>query len=219
MEIDSMPLFQAIKKGDLPAVEEILKRQPDIAGIADAGGMSAVLTALYYSQPAIADALINAGAPLNLFEASAAGRIDQVREYLSKAPRQVNAWSADGFQPLGLASFFGHTALAAYLLENGAEVNSSSHNLLNVQPLHSAAAGDHVEIVRLLIEHGADVNARQGEDFSPLHSAAQNGSVEMIRILLKNGADMHAQDSQGRLPLDLAVESGHQEAARLLGEE
>jgi ankyrin repeat protein len=194
-----------------------LENDPDLAGARDAGGLSAVLTALYYGFPDIADLLIERGAPLNLFEASAAGRVDAVRETLDAAPRQVNAWAPDGFQPLGLASFFGHTELARLLVERGAEINSPSHNLLNVQPLHSAVAGQHLEIAALLLDHGADANARQGEGFVPLHSAAQNGQIAMIELLLAHGADPRVKNDAGKTPREIALESGHLDAAELLG--
>lgn len=215
MQIESTPLFDAIKKGDRASLESILATHPDYAEARDPGGLSAVLTAVYYGQPGLADLLITYGAPVNLFEACAVGRIDIVREYLDAAPVRVNAWAPDGFQPLGLACFFGHTDLAAFLLEHGAEVQSPSHNLLNVQPINSAVAGQHIDITRLLLEHGADVNARQGEGFTPLHGAAQNGQLEMIQLLLDYGGDPNKLTDNGKSPADLAIEAGYPDAARL----
>ena len=211
-----LEFFNAIKSGSQRVVEEMLIQQPHLAGARDMGGMSAVLTALYYQEPEIATLLIEYGAPLNLFEASAAGRIDTVGEILDAAPAQVNAWAPDGFQPLGLACFFGHSGLVELLLARGAEVRSSSHNLLNVQPLHSAVAGQHLEIARLLLEAGADANARQGENFTPLHGAAQNGQIEMIQLLLVHGADPRAANDEGKTAFDIAHEAGHPQAAALV---
>jgi uncharacterized protein len=216
MEIHLVPFFHAVKQGDRPTVEAMLAENPQLAGMRDQSGLSAVLAALYYQQPEIADLLIDRGAPLNLFEAAAAGRIAVVREILDQAPDRVNARAADGFQPLGLACFFGHTALAEFLLERGAEVSAPSSNLLNVQPIHSAAAGQHLEIVRLLLDHGADPNARQADGYTPLHSAAQNGQAAMVRLLLEHKADRYAENSEGITPVDLARQAGHEEAVALL---
>lgn len=213
---NSLDFFNAIKKGDIHTVDAMTAQDPDYAGARDMGGTSAVLTAIYYQHPEIADLLIERGAPLSLFEATAAGRLDIVREILTAAPRQVNSWSPDGFQPLGLACFFGHRDLVEYLLSIGAEVNSPSHNLLAVQPINSAVAGQHLEITRMLLEHGADPNARQGEDFTPLHGAAQNGQVAMIQLLLDHGADPSAITEKGKRPVDYAIEGGHEGAVKLL---
>jgi ankyrin repeat protein len=216
MESSTDSLFSAVKQGDLKAVEEILKHNPDLVKAKDSSGLSAVLTAMYYGQPAVADWLIEHGAPLDVFEACAAGKLDQARDLIDKTPSLVNAWAPDGFQPLGLACFFGYTTIVDMLLKRGAQVNSPSQNPLKVQPLNSAVAGQHMEIARLLLGHGADANARQGEDFTPLHGAAQNGQAAMIRLLLEYGANPSAKDARGRTPADLAVESGHPEVVQFL---
>lgn len=208
--------FEAIKQGDLQSIEVLLAQDPNLVKFHDANGNSAVLTAAYYQQPAVLTCLITHNAPLNLFEACAAGQIDAARVILDQQPEQVNAWASDGFQPLGLACFFGHTAIVDLLLTRGAEVNSPSRNGLRVQPLNSAVAGQHLDIARLLLDHGADPNARQGEDFAPLHGAAQNGQVEMIQLLLAHGADPHLNNMDGKTPHDYAVENGHTQAAELL---
>lgn len=208
--------FDAIKNGQQKTVEEMLAQEPGLASAVDQDGMSAVLTAAYYQEPEIVHLLIQNGAALNLFEASAAGQVDAVREILDAAPEQVNAWAPDGFQPLGLACFFGHTALVELLLDRGADVASASRNPLNVQPINSAVAGQHIEITRLLLEHGADANARQGEQVTPLHAAAQNGQIEMIQLLLEHGADPRAGDGNGKPAYLYAVEAGHPQAAQLI---
>lgn len=214
--------FSAIAAGDQPAVEEMLRRDPGLASARNEQCQSAVLFASYNQQPTLVDLLIQtlraSNAPLDIFEASAAGDIDTVRSLIEKDPSLANQWADDGFQPLGLASFFGHRDIVAFLLEHSAEVNSASRNDMHVMPLHSAAARPDVEIARLLVEHGADVNAKQADDFTPLHAAAQNGSMELVDLLLVHGADPTARLSDGMLPRDLARQAGHTDvAARLEG--
>ncbi len=216
MEQTASFFFDSIKKGDHLAVEALLAQNPELVTAVDSSGTSAVLTSIYYGQPSITQLLIRHGAPLNLFEASAAGQIEVVQEILDASPEQVNAWAPDGFQPLGLACFFGHTPLVELLLARGAEVNSPSRNALRVQPLNSAVAAQNLDIARLLLEHGADANARQGEDFTPLHAAAQNGQIEMIHLLLEHGADPAVRSANGKTPYDLAIEAGHMDAAELV---
>src|SRR5439155_4037813 len=79
----------------------------------------------------------------------------------------ANAWAEDGFQPLGLASFFGHVDTARVLVEGGADVNSASRNDFKVMPLHSAcAAGDpdtRYELAKLRSEERR-VGKRRGLD-------------------------------------------------------
>src|SRR5205814_6319655 len=66
--------------------------------------MSDVLRAIYRGDGDEAERLA-AGRELDVFEASALGRADRVRELVAADPSLVNAYGDDGFHPVGLASF------------------------------------------------------------------------------------------------------------------
>ncbi len=155
--------------------------------------MSELLQAIYRGDLARADELLASDPELDVFEAAAIGRTARLSELLDEDSSLANAWADDGFQPLGLASFFGHVDAARFLVEHGAEVNSASRNDLQVMPLHSAAAtGDpdvRYELAKLLLEHGADPNARQQDDFTPLMAADQNEDDRLRALLVEHGAD------------------------------
>ena len=206
----------AVKEGNLPLVKQMAARHPVFVNTKAPSGVSAVMLATYFGESAIAEYLIKQGAVLDIFDAAATGRVNRVRELISEDSSRANAYSVDGFQPLGLASFFGHFDVVEYLLQSGAEVNSLSKNSQQVMPLHSSVAGQHLEVSRILLEHGADVNAKQADDFSPLHEAVQNGQVEMVQLLLLHGADRYAQKSDGETPVTMADEKGFSEVAALL---
>lgn len=154
--------------------------------------MSELLQAVYQGNQARVDELLAAGPDLDVFEASAVGRTDRLRELLDGDPSLANAWADDGFQPLGLACFFGHVDAVRLLVERGAEVNSASRNDLEVMPLHSAAATGNPEVryelAKLLLEHGADANARQQDDFTPLMAADHHGDERLRTLLVEHGA-------------------------------
>jgi ankyrin repeat protein len=207
--------ISAIKKGDRAKVEELLAADGNLSGT-NQDGLSAVLTAMYYGQSGIARLLVQRGAPLSLFEAAAVGDLPTVQRAIQQDPQSANAFAPDGFQPLGLAAFFGNIEVAEFLLAHGADPNTASQNGLHVQPLNSAAAGMHLEIARALLAHGADPNARQEGNFTPLHSAAQNGQIEMLQLLLDAGADPMAANDKGDTPLSLAQEQGHSAVVKML---
>jgi uncharacterized protein len=154
--------------------------------------MSELLQAIYRGDQARVDELLAANPELDVFEASAVGRTDRLRELLDENPDLANAWAGDGFQALGLASFFGHVEAARLLVERGAEVNSASRNDMKVMPLHSAAAtsepSTRYELAKLLLEHGADPNARQQDDYTPLMAADQHGDERLRKLLVDHGA-------------------------------
>jgi ankyrin repeat protein len=154
--------------------------------------MSELLQAVYRGDRARVDELLAAEPQLDVFEAAAVGDVESLRRQLDEDPQLANAWAEDGFQPLGLASFFGHLEAARLLVERGAEVNSASRNDFEVMPLHSAAAtGDaevRYELAKLLLEHDADPNARQQDDFTPLMAADQHGDERLRTLLVEHGA-------------------------------
>ena len=154
--------------------------------------MSELLQAVYRGDQARADELLAGDPELDVFEAAAVGRTDRLHELLDEDPSLANAWADDGFQPLGLASFFGHVESARLLLERGADVNSASRNDFKVAPLHSAVAEKDAdvryELATLLLEHGADPNARQQDDFTPLMAADQQEDERLRALLVEHGA-------------------------------
>lgn len=208
-------LFTAIKAGDLAQVEALLAADPVLAG-ARQDGMSAVLTAAYWQQPAIVRALLAYAPPLSFYEAAAAGVTERLDAELRDQPELLDAYAPDGFTALGLASFFGHAEAAALLLARGADPNRASDNAMAVAPLHSAAAGSHLAIAQMLLDRGADPAATQEGGFTALHSAAQNGHRTLVELLLAHGARPDAQTDDGKRPRDLALEEGHAELAEQL---
>lgn len=218
-ESDARELFfRAIEQGDREQVERMLAAQPALASARNANGVSAILYSLYYREPEIATFLADSGAEMTACEAAALGRVEALRDLLSADPAQVNAFSADGFTPLGLAAFFGQPIAAQVLLARGADPNIASANAMRVAPLHSSVAAQRLDISEELLRHGANVNATQADDFTPLHEAAQNGQAPMIALLLEYGADLTARKSDGQTALDVAEAHGQAEAAALLRE-
>ncbi len=209
--------FKAIQRGDLKEVERILSINSSLIHEKE-NGASPVLVAVYNQKPEIADFLADKSGNLNIFEASALGKTNQVMLQLARDINLVNAFADDGFQPLGLACFFGHYETAEYLIKAGAPVNNPSNNAMMVTPVQSAAAAGHAKIVLLLLSHNANPNVREQNGNTPLHAASQNGDLKIIHSLLFNGADLTIQNHQGKLAVDLALEAGKKDAVVLLKE-
>lgn len=208
--------FTAISEGDGATVAALLAANPGLAHERGPQGASPVLLATYYGKPEIASLLAQSGVQLDVFEAAATGDAARLEALLDGDGSLANAVAPDGFQPLGLASFFGHTDAALALLACGAAVNAASRNGQRVMPLHSAVAGGHYAMAAALVQGGADVNIAQADDFTPLHGAAQNGQPTMVRLLLDHGASPAARTGDGRTPRDMAIEAGHTEVAAML---
>jgi ankyrin repeat protein len=213
----SAGFFEAIRQGNQQEVERRLRLSPGLIHARE-NDLSPILVAAYHHHPEIASFLADKTVALTIFEASATGKLNNVIRLLAREPQLVNAYAEDGFQPLGLASYFGHFEAAEYLVKAGAPINSQSHNNLKAAPIQSAAAAGHAKIVKMLLENRADPNVREQGGYTPLHAAAQNGDEGMIRTLLYGGADLNVKSNEGKTPLDLATEAGHTKSMVLLKE-
>ena len=200
----------AIKAGDAARVSALLDADPALLTSAE-NDTSPLLLAIYHGKPGIAQLLVDRGAPVSFAEACALG--DETNAHERFSPDVLDERTPDGFPPLGLAIFFGHGALARWLIEHGADVNAAAANPQRVTPAHAAAATCDRETMRMLLERGADPNARQQMDYTPLHGAASRGDIEMAKLLLEHGADRDAKSGDGMTAADVARKYGKGEFA------
>ncbi|HEX6099175.1 MAG TPA: ankyrin repeat domain-containing protein [Thermoanaerobaculia bacterium] len=202
----------AIKAGDAARVAALLDADASLL-TAHENNTTPLLLAIYHGKSVIARLLLDRGAPVSFPEACALGDEARVQELLAADPSALNMRTADGFPPMPMAIFFGHGALARWLIDRGADVNAPAANPQRVAPVHAAAATCDRETMRILLERGADPNARQQMDYTPLHGAASRGDIEMAQLLLTHGADREARASDGMTAGDVARKYGKVEFA------
>jgi len=212
----STELFDAIRGGDVARARALVAADRGIVNRRNDKGHSPVLIAQYHHQPEVVAVLLAAGPDLDIFDAASVGVTARVAEWLDRAPALVNAYSGDGFYPLGLAAFFGHLETVRLLLARGADVGQVARNPMRVQPLHSAVAGRSFEVVKLLVEAGAPINEPQQEGWRPLHEAANRGDLELAKYLLAHGADPKVQNDAGKSAIGLAADKDNAAMLKLL---
>lgn len=209
----AQPLFDAIKAGNVDDVRRLIEQNPSLTEARDASGASALLVAAYNMKPDVVNALIELGAPVDIFEASALGKMDRLNEVLKTNRARASEYAPDGFTPVALASFFGQTEAAKALIAAGADVNAAAKNGLKVAALHAAVAGRKLEIVKAILEAGGDPNAQQQAGFRPMHEAGTNANRALAELLLKHGADPTLPADDGKNAIDFARDKGHSEFA------
>jgi len=206
-------LFDAIKAGKTDEVRQLVQQNPSLKQARDASGASAILLAAYNMKPDVVNALLELGAPVDIFEASVLGKVDRINEILKSSPARVSEHAPDGFTPVALAAFFGQPAAVRALIAAGADVKAAAKNALKVQALHAAVAGRNLEIVKAVLDAGADPNAQQQAGFRPIHEAGTNANRALAELLLKHGADPTLTSDDGKNAIDLARAKGHAEFA------
>jgi ankyrin repeat protein len=214
--MDITHLESLIENNQLAEIIELLTQKPQLAAQIHHIKFHLVMLACYYKKPEIANTIAEFVSELNIFDACAIGKFDDVTLLIFKDPQLVNSFSIDGFTPLGLACYFGHEDIARFLVLKGAEVNVPTNNGYNVFPIHSAVAANNFNITKMLLDAGAYPNVCQKSGVAPLHSAAQLGNIELIILLLEHGAEVSLRMEGGKLPADLAAEKGFDEIAEIL---
>ena len=92
-----------------------------------------------------------------------------------------------GATALYLAAQGGFEAVAAALLDAGAEVDAALEKI-GLTPLFIASAQGYLPVVRLLLGRGAAVGSRNWNGLSPLHMAALRGNTAIAQLLRDHGA-------------------------------
>lgn len=214
MDLDQ--LIAAIKSQDQLQLEKILQENPAFAERQTEHGVSLLLLAAYYRNQGAVETLRSLRTSISFYEAAAIGDLAAIKETLAAQPDLLNLPAKDGFSGLGLACFFGHYEIAAFLVEQGVDVNQASANDFKVSPLHSAAAIANYEICELLLQKGADVHAKQASGVTPLHSAAHHGKLDVVSLLLGYGADPNVKMEDGKTAIEMAQEGGFTDVVELL---
>ncbi len=128
------------------------------------------------------------------------------------------------------ASVYGrHKDVVELLIENGADVNVTTHD---GTALHYACESGDKEMVEFLVSKGADVNAKGVNDHTPLLVATwirkgtlwgtklkdvpMKDRLDIIEVLISSGADVNAKSSSGTTLLKLALRQGNKEIITLL---
>lgn len=211
-------LLDAIADGDAARAREIAQERPELREQPDEEGLLPAMRALYQRGRELAETLAPPDERLDVFLASALGRVERLRSLLDAEPQLVKAFSPDGFTPLHLACFSGGAEATRLLIERGAPLEERArHPFAQVPPLGTAAFSRDLESARALLDAGADSNGRAGLGFTSLHTAAQNGNVALVGLLLERGADPTIAADDGLTAADRARAAGHEDVLILLG--
>ncbi len=246
------PLIIAVARKSKPIVESLVRAKANLY-IADAYGHSAmdwarglglddivaVLTAAIAASPKVLQP------DEELLLAAETGDLERVKTMLAA---KANVDERDkrplrgGLTPLMLAAREGHAAIAAALLDAGADLTLKDNldsntseagfnmmlNEMGVEfaasqgfqlhrtALHWAAAAGHAEVAKILLERGAEFSAKDRSRMTPIMLAAESGSAPILSDLISRGVDVNERGPYKNTPLMFAAEKGHIEAMRVL---
>jgi ankyrin repeat protein len=182
---EAIDQFVGNAHGNLPVVKELLSRYPSIISANASWTETAVQAAAQMGQVEIVNTLIDYGADYDICTAAMLGNLDCMDDFLAEDADLVNARGAHGIPLLYFPVIRGHTAVAEYLLQHGADPNAASPD--GITPLVGAVMFDQPEMAEWLLEHGADLNCKY-EGKTPLEMAVEKKQARLVEILRAHGA-------------------------------
>ena len=187
-----LTVADAARCGDLPLLQEVLDRDPEMLSSYDWLDWLPLGRAAAEGRTEAVEFLLEQGAEADQRDMQNQTALDRVLS-ATRAP-----------QPAKLR-------IIETLLSHGADVNAGP-----IRPLSLAAQSGDLEAARLLLQHGAKVDAKDANGGRPLHGAACQGDCALIGLLLDQGADVNAKTGDGVTPLHLAAWRGNRAAVNLL---
>lgn len=162
-------------------------------------------------------ALLHEGAPVDqrggsmdetaLIIASRHGNLGIVKTLLN-AGANINARSKYGDTALTAATYFCHSNVAEFLIEQGADVNAKNDGFGST-PLMLASECNAVETVKALIKRSAKVDEKNKGGMTALMAASIKGHGAVAQILLDAGASANESWGKGTTILYEAAQQGH----------
>lgn len=121
------------------------------------------------------------------------GELDKVKELFeegvdidARIDKEESGFKSLSHTAITAAAQDSHTEIIEWLIENGANVNSTDS--YGASAIVYAADEENAELVKLLIENGADVNITSSGGSSALKYAREMDNEEIIQMLLEAGA-------------------------------
>ena len=105
--------------------------------------------------------------------------------YYNKDKKEVRD---DGITPLIHAAMNGNVPITRFILDDGANVNTTSST--RKTPLMFASQNGFTEIIKLLLERGADINKQDDNGYTALFYAAIGNYFDCFKLLIDKGIDL-----------------------------
>src|SRR5262245_59023905 len=181
---DVVEQFVTACHSDLARVKSLLAEHPSLLHARSKLDESGLGAAAHMNQRAIAEFLLEQGAPLDICTAAMLGRVDAVREMAAAAPDLSQAAGSHGIPAITFAAISGSLEIAELLFSKGARVDAPPNVMT---PIHIAVLTNRPEMIEWLIAHHANLEATFGGD-TPLRMAEKQKRDQALEVLRRHTA-------------------------------
>jgi uncharacterized protein len=173
--------FVMAAHGDLAAVQEMLAAEPALLDACfEQVNERPIQAAAHTGSRAIAEFLLENGAPLDIFAAASLGLTDKVAQFLADDPSLASANGVHGISILYHAALSGKVEIAELLKAHGGGQEAG-------RALHAAVQFGHLDMVKWLLANGADPNTPNMMQKTPLDAALARGHTAIADRLRQHG--------------------------------
>ena len=217
---DQTSLMWAVSRGHDRIVQRLIAAGADVRARSRVRRRTVQLNTRYGDQNSVRGVIeMDLGGFTPILFAARVGTVDSASQLLA-AGANVNDKAPGGTSALVVAAHSGNGAVAAFLLERGADVNAAE---AGYSPLHAAILRGDAPLVRALVARGADPNVPlakgtpsryYSKDWAfnetlvgatPIWLAARFGEPDMMRALAAAGADLAGTMKDGTTVLMSAI--------------
>lgn len=179
--------FLIAAHGDLEKTKRLLGEHPDWLDItyqwAENNYETPIQGAAHMGNRAIAEYLLEQGAPLAIYTAAMLGKRAEVLKMLSDDPEQANARGGHGISLISHVAMSGDTTMAQAIADAGGDLSDAS------SALFGAIGYGHLEMVKWLLAHGADdLTVTNFQKKTLVEVASERGYEEIVSLLQAHGA-------------------------------
>ncbi|KAK7276418.1 hypothetical protein RIF29_17557 [Crotalaria pallida] len=210
-------LHDAVSRGDVDAVRNLIKRQRCVLGDLkprEAESLLRVATELVNPDDMV-HLLLEAGLRIQQDNVKGDDEVHVASGNIAREePHREEVEVLEQGEEVLEAARHGDVMQLESLLRRGVSVDY--HDQYGLTAVHAAAIKGHKDVVLMLGEAGLDLECQDQEGHVPLHMAVQGGDIETVKVLVDKGVNLNAMNKRGATPLYMARVWGYDDICEFL---